>query len=239
MTDIDLITSMTRASAVARHDADGGRTRFDFISGRPRPTWRGRIHAIAAPLAAIATAVLASLTSGVMIIATFVYGISMVACFGVSASYHLWTQTIRTQRRMQRIDHAMISVFIAGTATPIYMTVPLGRLSIVLLVLTWAGAVVGAGLKLGRRAWRTASAMYLVTGWTALAALPGLWTFAGPLPAMLILTGGVVYTVGAVIFWRKWCPITSHRWGHHEMFHVCTVIGAGLHFTSVATIVTR
>lgn len=238
MSDVELVIATTRAAARPRHAVPRGRARFDFISGAPRPTWRGRLHAVATPVSAAATAVLASFTSGVMIVATFIYGISMVACFGISAGYHLWTRTFTAQRKMQRIDHAMISVFIAGTATPIYLSIGVGPFSIGLLLVTWVGAVTAATLKLSRRAWRTASAMYLVTGWTALAALPGLWVFAGAVPALLILGGGTVYTVGAVIFWRRWCPRPSERWGFHETFHLLTVFGACMHFIAVAMIVT-
>jgi len=76
--------------------------------------------------------------------------------------------------------------------------------------------------------------MYLATGWTALAALPGLWSFVGPAAALLVVAGGVVYSLGAVIFWRRWHPFSATSWGFHETFHLCTVIGASLHFVAVA-----
>ena len=234
MTDVAAVADATAAAAVDDSITEFNSRPFDFISGQWRPLWRGRLHAAMTPITACASIVLAAAASGVAMIATLVYGVSMVTCFGVSASYHTMAKTRRSQLLMQRVDHAMINFFIAGTATPIYLYRGISTYSLTLLVLTWMGTLVGVTLKIRRKAWRFASGMYLATGWTALAALPGLWSFVGPAAALLVVAGGVVYSLGAVIFWRRWHPFSATSWGFHETFHLCTVIGASLHFVAVA-----
>ena len=234
MTDVAAVADATAAAAVDDSIIEFNNRPFDFISGQWRPLWRGRLHAAMTPITACASIVLAAAASGVAMIATLVYGVSMVTCFGVSASYHTMAKTRRSQLLMQRVDHAMINFFIAGTATPIYLYRGISTYSLTLLVLTWMGTLVGVTLKIRRKAWRFASSMYLATGWTALAALPGLWSFVGPAAALLVVAGGVVYSLGAVIFWRRWHPFSTTSWGFHETFHLCTVIGASLHFVAVA-----
>ena len=234
MTDVAAVADATAAAAVDDSITEFNNRPFDFISGQWRPLWRGRLHAATTPITACASIALAAAASGVAMIATLVYGVSMVTCFGVSASYHTMAKTRRSQLLMQRVDHAMINFFIAGTATPIYLYRGISTYSLTLLVLTWMGTLVGVTLKIRRKAWRFASGMYLATGWTALAALPGLWSFVGPAAALLVVAGGVVYSLGAVIFWRRWHPFSTTSWGFHETFHLCTVIGASLHFVAVA-----
>ena len=234
MTDVAAVADATAAAAVDDSTLEFNNRPFDFISGQWRPRWRGRLHVAMTPITACASIVLAAAASGVAMLATLVYGVSMVTCFGVSASYHTMAKTRRSQLLMQRIDHAMINFFIAGTATPMYVHQGVGTYSLLLLVLTWVGALVGVTLKIRRKAWRFASGMYLATGWTAIAALPGLWSFVGPVATALVAAGGVVYSVGAVIFWRRWHPFSASSWGFHETFHLCTVIGACLHFAAVA-----
>ena len=234
MTDVAAVADATAAAAVDDSITEFNSRPFDFISGQWRPLWRGRLHAAMTPITACASIVLAAAASGVAMIATLVYGVSMVTCFGVSASYHTMAKTRRSQLLMQRVDHAMINFFIAGTATPIYLYRGISTYSLTLLVLTWMGTLVGVTLKIRRKAWRFASGMYLATGWTAIAALPGLWSFVGPAAALLVVAGGVVYSLGAVIFWRRWHPFSATSWGFHETFHLCTVIGASLHFVAVA-----
>jgi len=234
MTDVAAVADATAAAAVDDSITEFNNRPFDFISGQWRPLWRGRLHAAMTPITACASIVLAAAASGVAMIATLVYGVSMVTCFGVSASYHTMAKTRRSQLLMQRVDHAMINFFIAGTATPIYLYRGISTYSLTLLVLTWMGTLVGVTLKIRRKAWRFASGMYLATGWTAIAALPGLWSFVGPAAALLVVAGGVVYSLGAVIFWRRWHPFSATSWGFHETFHLCTVIGASLHFVAVA-----
>jgi len=234
MTDVAAVADATAAAAVDDSITEFNSRPFDFISGQWRPLWRGRLHAAMTPITACASIVLAAAASGVAMLATLVYGVSMVTCFGVSASYHTMAKTRRSQLLMQRVDHAMINFFIAGTATPIYLYRGISTYSLTLLVLTWMGTLVGVTLKIRRKAWRFASGMYLATGWTAIAALPGLWSFVGPAAALLVVAGGVVYSLGAVIFWRRWHPFSATSWGFHETFHLCTVIGASLHFVAVA-----
>lgn len=212
---------------------------FDYISGSIRPTWRGKIHAVAAVCSTAAAGVLSFMASGVAVIAAAVYGLSMLICFGVSASYHIVAKTRKSQLLMQRLDHAAINVLIAGTATPIYLVGVDRAWGIPMLIITWTGAITGLVLKIRHKAWKIASGLYIATGWVALAALPAMWSFAGPLPALLILAGGAVYTFGAVCFWKNWPKLNPDKFGYHEFWHVCTVVGGVFHFLAITLIVVR
>lgn len=235
----ELSMSVILPDGPAAVTSDATERSYDYISGAIRPTWRGRIHAFAAAASAIAGGILTVLSSGVALIASAVYGLSMLICFGVSASYHIIAKTRKSQLFMQRMDHAAINVLIAGTATPIYLVGVDPSWGIPMLVLTWSGAITGLVLKARHKAWRIASGLYILTGWVAVAALPALWSFAGPLPASMILAGGAVYTFGAVCFWKNWPKLNPEKFGYHEFWHVCTVIGGLLHFIAIALLIAR
>ena len=238
MLNAHIVTAVTVICMDALHtDSPASCGVYDHITESFRPKWRGRVHAAAAPLFAGAGGVLAFLASGVAIIASLVFATSMLVCFGVSASYHIVAKTKSSQQLMQRLDHAAINILIAGTATPIYVLGVPTWWSPYLLAVTWAGALLGVVLKVTQRGWRLASGLYLLTGWIALAALPALWVFAGATVAILILGGGVFYTVGAVLFWLRKLNIKPEVFGYHESWHVATVLGAGTHFTAVALLI--
>ena len=220
--------------------AGGRRARaYDYVSGRPRPVFRGVIHAVATPVTAVGGALLTAAAHGIAIVVSLIFAMSMLVCFGVSAGYHIAAKTRSAQRFMQRLDHAAINVALAGSATPIFILGVPTWWSPILLGFTWLGALLGFVLKVTARGWRLASGLYLLTGWSAACALPALWFFAGPLVASLVLAGGVIYTVGAVLFWTHRLDWWSTSFGFHEWWHVLTVIGAATHFAAVALLVLR
>ena len=210
---------------------------FDYITGVTRPKLRGVIHAALAVMSSIAATVLSAAASGLAMLASVIFGVSMLLCFGVSAIYHIIAKTERSQRILRRIDHAFINLLISATATPFYLLGAAGRWSTVLLCVTWAGALLGIVLKLCQRCWRSATALYLLTGWIAVAALPAMWSIAGPVPTSLIVAGGLVYTIGAICFFLKRPRLNPQTFGYHEFWHLCTAIGGTLHFIAVAMLV--
>jgi len=161
--------------------------------------------------------------------------------FGVSAVYHLGNWGKRSDRVLQQIDHSDIFVFIAGTYTPLAVALLQGWSRVLLLVLIWACAALGVGfgnLKLKAPRWLTAG-LYVAMGWIAVAWLPALWRSGGPAIVILVLIGGIVYTLGAVVYAKKW-PNPAPAWfGFHEVFHTLTVVAAICHWVAIALAVTR
>ena len=135
------------------------------ITGEFRSRWRGRIHAVAMCAALPAGAALIVLANGALATtATSIYVASLVLLFGTSAAYHILARSRRAQLIMQRLDHSMVYVLIAGTYTPVCLLALPGTLGIVLLCVVWTIAAVGIVLKSMWRARVFASVLYVVLG---------------------------------------------------------------------------
>jgi len=213
---------------------------FSHPSGDWRPRWRGRIHAIALLCTVPAGAVLAVLTpGGIARVAVLVYVASLMALYSTSASYHLFTRTYRAQRTMQQVDHAMVYVLIAGTYTPVCLLGLPSPLRWIFLAAIWGMAAVGMGLKVAWRARRTAAALYMVIGWAVVAVLPWAQSRTGWASLTLYALGGVIYTVGAVLFYLKRPRLKPLVFGYHEVWHVLTVVAAVLQFVALGMLVSR
>jgi hemolysin III len=196
-----------------------------------RPRLRGRLHQIAA-IASIGGLVwmLADAHTSTAVVAACVYGLATIALYLTSSSYHLYARAPRTREVMQRLDHSMIYVLIAGTYTPVCLLAMHGSFRWVLLGLVWAGAVAGvliAGLALDRFP-KLSFALYLVLGWAAVLALPQLADRPGLLA--LALVGGVLYTVGAVLFALKRPRPEAVWFGYHEFWHAFGIAAGGAFF---------
>lgn len=206
-----------------------------------RPSWRGRLHLIALVLAVPLVVALAIESAGARSrAAVIVYGIGLCSMLVVSTTYHRWVHTMRARLAWRRADHATIYAMIAGTCTAISLMALDTGSTIALLIPVWAAAVAGAMSKmiLFDRAHRFGGTLYIVLGWSGLLVAVPLWRHAGPLPVALLLGGGVIYTVGALGFKRRWPTLSPARFSYHEVWHVCTVAAAGLHFAAIARLAT-
>ncbi len=202
-----------------------------------KPALRGVSHAVAALASAVGAIVLWFISEGdrAKQFSLLVFGLSLVALYGSSAAYHIGHWTDRSYMFFRRLDHAMIFVLIAGSYTPFCFNLLQGSERILMLTLVWAIAVVGVGLKffapfLGRRA---SVPLYLGAGWLALIKIRD---FMQTLPGGalgLILTGGVAYTVGAVIYGLKRPNPMPGVFGYHEVFHLLVIAGSLAHFLAV------
>lgn len=207
----------------------------------PRPLLRGRLHLLA---------FLAALPAGLLLLlgadraltraAAAVYATSLVLLFGTSAAYHCFARSPGTRAFMQRLDHAMIYVLIAGTYTPVCLAVLPPRWGIPILAVVGTGAVVGMALKLFAfdGAGRWASILYLVLGWVAVIAAPVLAEELTGGQIALLLLGGLAYTIGFPVLFLKRPDPWPRVFGYHEIWHTLTVVAAVLHFAAVATLVT-
>jgi hemolysin III len=203
----------------------------------PKPRLRGVSHQWAFFVSLVAGAGLVVLApEGKATLAAAVYAASLSALLGVSALYHRVNWRPVARRWMRRLDHTMIFFLIAGTYTPFALLVLHGTIATVVLIAVWACALAGVILNL---AWWDApkpvtAGVYLSTGWIALLALPQLWDRLGPVGFGLIAVGGVLYTVGAIVYARKRPDPNPEVFGYHEIFHLLVIAAATCQFAAVA-----
>lgn len=206
----------------------------------PKPRFRGRIHEVAFFLSIPAGVALIALARGAAAhVGAAVFAVSLTGLYGVSAAYHCGNWSARAERIMRHVDHSMIFVLIAGSYTPIMLLALRPAWGITLLALIWTGALVGVlitALRLER--WRSVGfVMYLVLGWLAVVATPQLVHALSPAQLALLLTGGVLYTVGAVILARNRPDPVPTVFGYHEVWHAF-VVGAGVcHYALILLLV--
>ncbi|WP_309127894.1 hemolysin III family protein [Microbacterium sp.] len=199
-----------------------------------RPSWRGWIHAGTFPVAIAAGVVLIVFAQGAPAKwAAAVFMATSLLLFGNSALYHRFDWGPRMKVVLKRIDHANILLLIAGTYTPIATLALEPQKGMLLLCLVWAGAIVGI---LFRVFWINAPrwlyvALYLLLGWAAVMYMADLLV-ANATMMVLVCVGGVLYTVGAVIYAMKRPNPWPGHFGFHEIFHVCTVLAFLCHWTA-------
>jgi hemolysin III len=201
----------------------------------PKPLLRGALHEVAASLALSAWILLVVLfPAGEARLAAVVYGASLFSLFFVSALYHRPAWRVRARLVMRRLDHAAIFVLIAGTYTPMCLLLGRGRGS-ALLAVVWGGAALGVlQAVFWTRAPRALRAgVYVSFGWVVLPILPSLRAALGNGPLALLATGGVLYTVGAVIYATRRPNPSPKVFGYHEVFHALVVAAAGCHLAVV------
>jgi hemolysin III len=206
---------------------------------REKPLLRGVFHEIAAAFALAGGVALTQMARGARgTVAAAVYGVSLTALFGISALYHRPRWGPRVYTFMRRLDHAAIFVLIAGTYTPICLLVP-DRTGLVLLAAVWTGAAAGVVFSvLWPRApkWLNA-ALYVALGWAVVPVLPRLARALGPVGLTLITGGGVVYSIGALIYAMRRPDPFPKVFGYHEVFHLLVIVAAAFHYAAVASVV--
>lgn len=206
-----------------------------------KPHLRGWLHLAMVPISIAAAAVLVALAQGSSArTAALVFGLTAVLLFGTSAVYHRGRWTPRVARLLKRWDHANIFLIIAGTYTPFaVLLLPEGQ-GHLLLVVVWSGALAGVLFRVfwvGAPRWLY-TVVYIALGWVAVFFLAPLWQHGGPAIVALIITGGLLYTAGAVVYGLK-RPNPSPRWfGFHEVFHACTVAAFAAHWAAAYLSVT-
>lgn len=204
-----------------------------------KPKLRGWLHLGTTPLALVAGIVLVALApNSTARVAAAIFAITAVLLFGTSAVYHRGTGYFseRTSRLLKRLDHANIFLIIAGTYTPFaVLLLPDGQ-GRTLLWLVWVGAIAGVLFRVfwvGAPRWLY-TPVYVALGWVAVFYLPGFWRNGGVLVVTLIAAGGLLYTLGALVYGIK-RPNPSPRWfGFHEIFHAFTILAFAAHYVAVS-----
>lgn len=200
-----------------------------------KPLLRGVLHQAAFFLALVAGLALILAARGTTAtVACAVYVASLCGLLGTSALYHRVNWAPRARQRMRRLDHAAIFVLIAGTYTPLAMTLP-GPTAHRLLLIVWAGAAIGlvrAVLWITAPKWIVA-VLALAVGWVAVFYLPGIHAATSVAVTALIATGGVLYSLGALAYAFKRPNPWPRVFGYHEIFHALVVLAAAAHFAAV------
>lgn len=246
MNDAEVGNADTTESSVAGGRAEGpvaaaAHALRDIVDHYgPRPSWRGWLHAVAF-LAVIPAGVylLSSADTVGARVAVAVYWASLAGLFGTSASYHRLARTERAVLWFRRADHSMIFVLIAGTYTPVCLIALPAVWGIPLLVVIWVAALAGIIIKMVRLGVGTGSSgswLYIVMGWAAVAALPVLLTSLTAGQIALLATGGLLYTVGAVVLARRRPDPLPLHFGYHEVWHAMTIGAGACHFAFIATL---
>lgn len=212
----------------------------DAVPTLVKPLLRGWLHLVSFFLAVpVGVWLVAEAPTPVARVAALVYGIGLIALFGVSGSYHRGRWSPVWRHRMQRLDHSTIYVMIAGSYTPICLLVLRGWLSTALLVAVWTGAAVGAFLSWmpGRWSANVAQALYIALGWMAVAAGPQLADRVDTTTLVLLAVGGILFTVGAVTLATHWPDPSPRVLGYHEIWHVLVCVAVVCHLVALSGVV--
>lgn len=208
-------------------------------AGEVKPLWRGWIHAGTFPVAIAAGIVLICLAQGTVAKwASAIFMTTSLLLFGISALYHRFNWSPKAKVMLKRFDHANIFLLIAGTYTPLALLALPPEKGILLLVLVWIGALLGIFFRVF---WVHAPrwlyvALYILLGWAAMMYIVDL-VQANVATMVLIVIGGLAYTVGAVIYGMKKPNPIPGVFGFHEIFHTLTVIAFLCHWTAILLIV--
>ena len=172
--------------------------------------------------------------SRIYIISLTIYAASLILLYAASTSYHTFDISPKVNTILKKIDHMMISVLIAGSYTPVCLIVLKGKTWIILLTIVWAIAIAGILIKafwVYCPKW-VSSVLYIGMGWTCVLAFTQILNNMSPAAFGWLLAGGIIYTVGGVIYALK-LPIfnSKHKnFGSHEIFHLFVMGGSACHF---------
>jgi hemolysin III len=203
-----------------------------------KPTWRGWIHTGVLPIVIAGGIVLVILADGAVAkVASAIFFASSFLLFGNSALYHRFNWQPRVKRALKRIDHANIFLLIAGSYTPITLLALPKEKAFWLMFVIWGTAILGIGFRvfwINAPRWLYVP-IYVAMGWAAIAFVGDFMNANAPM-MILILSGGLAYTIGAVVYGlKKPNPFPGH-FGFHEIFHTLTVLAFMSHWTAALLI---
>jgi hemolysin III len=173
------------------------------------------------------------------IISLFVYGFSLIGLFAASATYHLARVKPATQQILRKLDHSAIFLLIAGTYTPFCVNAFTGFFRWGLLAVIWSLALIGILVKvfwIDAPRWLNVL-VYVVMGWLSLSAVGQITTALTPFTLAWLIAGGIIYTVGAVVYATKFFNFMPGKFGFHEVWHIFVLLGALAHFVAVMGVI--
>lgn len=212
----------------------------DDVAASPvKPLLRGVSHEVALLAALLGWgALFRAAQTPKAAVAGSVYGASLVAMFALSALYHRPTWSPGRRRFLRRLDHAAIFLLIAGTYTPLCVALGPTR-GLGLLAFVWTGAVFGMAqaVMYPDAPKYLVIPIYLGLGWAVFPLVPAVRAAVGTGGLTLLAAGGIVYSVGAVIYWARRPDPFPRVFGYHELFHLLVIAAAACHFAVVLPVV--
>ena len=214
--------------------SENGRNPYDGL----RP-YSALTHGVGILLAFLAMGLLLHVTlhsGAVTVTAVSVYAVSMLCLYTASTVYHSLNTSIRGRLLLRKLDHLMIYYLIAGTYTPICLISLNGMLSgRIMLIVIWTMALLGSAFTLFwiRMPRALTASIYLVMGWTAIFAIYPLHTVMTSICFVMLLTGGILYSVGGIFYVMKWPGRNNRYFGCHEIFHIFIILGSICHFIMI------
>lgn len=181
--------------------------------------------------------------SPIHFISLAIFALSMILLYTASTVYHTFNLSDKINRRLKKFDHMMIFILIAGTYTPVCLVVLKGKVGYILLAIIWSMALLGIILKaffVYVPKW-VSSVIYIAMGWTCVLAFTPLLKALPKDAFYWLLAGGIIYTIGGVIYALK-LPIFNSRhkyFGSHEIFHLFCMGGSACHFILMYVFVVR
>ena len=205
--------------------------------GKMQNPIRGFLHGSAALATLIGVILMLSRAWGnaAAITGVLLFGLALLFMYVVSSLYHSVPWGEKWKTRLQRIDHSMIYLVVAGTFTPIAVASLNGVSLVISMSVIWGIAATGIILKSvlsGDKTWLSIT-LQMVMGWTALVWLPQILGQLGWTAVVLIGFGGLCYSVGVVIFSMKRPVLFARSFSYHELFHVLAIAGSAFHFIAI------
>ncbi len=219
----------TSAETLRHHVAD--------VIHEAKPRMRGWLHAATAPVALVAGALLVAFSPpGAPRVGSAIFAVCALVLFSVSAAMHRGRWSARTQVLLTRLDHASIFLLIAGSYTPFTLLLLHGRDQVILLCVAWTGAVLGIAFRLlwpGAPRWLY-TPIYIALGWAAIFFAGDFARYTGTAVVALLAIGGLLYTIGGVVYGLRRPDPIPHLFGFHEVFHSLTVMAFAAHYAGVS-----
>jgi hemolysin III len=202
-----------------------------------KPRLRGVLHEAAFAVSLVTGTALVILATGTRAtVAATVYAVSVALLFGTSAAYHRGSWSPGAREVMERLDHSMIFVLIAGTYTPFALLLLEGWRQWAVFGGVWVGAVAGIVLRNVaplRGRWLY-TLLYVGLGWVAVFVLPDILREGGVAVLVLLVAGGLFYSAGAVVYARRRPDPSPRGFGFHEVFHALTLLAFVVHYIAVS-----
>ncbi|MHB8287985.1 MAG: PAQR family membrane homeostasis protein TrhA [Acidimicrobiales bacterium] len=212
------------------------------VAETAKPLLRGWLHAVAAPSAVVAGAVLVALASGSRArVACAIYSVTVVVLFAVSAIYHRGSWSPKIWLLLKRLDHANIFLAIAGSYTPFALLVLHGDVGIAILVVVWVGALAGVLMSvLWPQAPRAVIVpVYASLGCVAVPIMPEILQNGGVGVFVLVAAGGAIYLMGGVAYALRKPKRSAWVFGYHEVFHACTIAAYLAQYAAISIVAYR
>ncbi|MGB7861008.1 MAG: hemolysin III family protein [Acidimicrobiia bacterium] len=208
-----------------------------FTLGKMQNPIRGFLHGGAAVATIVGLGFLLSRAwgSAPAIAGALIFGIALLVMYTISSLYHSIPWGDSWKARLQRVDHSMIYLVVAGTFTPIAIAALDGGSLVVALSLVWTIALAGILIKAFLPNVKTylSVTLQMLMGWLAVAFVPQIYGNLGLGATVLIFLGGLCYSVGVIIFVTKRPQLFPRTFSYHELFHVLVIAGSTFHFIAI------